>query len=98
MYNSMQGNAFMRRMPFRRAYSDRDWEPKEPKKKGLNRHQRPNTLYMELRGDPDKFFSYVRMKAENFDILVERVQHLIRSDTYCRFSITPAECLMVTLR
>ncbi|XP_069621976.1 uncharacterized protein [Ranitomeya imitator] len=58
-----------------------------------------STLYMELRGDPEKFFCYVRMKAENFDILVERVQHLIkRSDTYCRFSITPAERLMVTLR
>ncbi|XP_069593209.1 uncharacterized protein [Ranitomeya imitator] len=39
------------------------------------------------------------MKAENFDVLVERVEHLIRrSDTYCRFSITPAERLMVTLR
>ncbi|XP_069625422.1 uncharacterized protein [Ranitomeya imitator] len=58
-----------------------------------------STLYMELRGDPEKIFSYVRMKAENFDILVERVQHLIRrSDTCCRFSITPAERLMVTLR
>ncbi|XP_069585820.1 uncharacterized protein [Ranitomeya imitator] len=54
---------------------------------------------MELRGNPEKFFSYVWMKAENFDLLVDRIEHLIRrSDTYFRFSISPAERLMVTLR
>ncbi|KAM4030894.1 uncharacterized protein ACNLHF_018476 [Anomaloglossus baeobatrachus] len=58
-----------------------------------------STIYMELRGNPKKFFNYVRMKAENFDILVARVGDLIhRNNTYCRFSISPAERLMVTLR
>ncbi|XP_069593408.1 uncharacterized protein [Ranitomeya imitator] len=58
-----------------------------------------STLHMELRGNPEKFFSYVRMKAENFDLLVDQTEHLIRrSDTNCRFSISPAERLMVTLR
>ncbi|XP_069588866.1 uncharacterized protein [Ranitomeya imitator] len=58
-----------------------------------------STLYMELRGNPEKFFNCVRMKSENFDILAERVGDLIHSnDTYCRFSISPAERLMVTLR
>ncbi|CAJ0960765.1 unnamed protein product [Ranitomeya imitator] len=32
---------------------------------------------MELRGNPEKFFRYVRMKAENFDLLVEQIGHLI---------------------
>ncbi|XP_077129267.1 reticulophagy regulator 2 isoform X2 [Ranitomeya variabilis] len=58
-----------------------------------------STLYMELRGNPEKFFNCVQMKSENFDILVARVEDLIRrNDTYCRFSISPAERLMVTLR
>ncbi|XP_073402740.1 uncharacterized protein [Dendrobates tinctorius] len=58
-----------------------------------------STLCMDLRRNPEKFFGYVWMKMENFDYLVERIAHLIRkSDTYCRFSVSPAERLMVTLR
>ncbi|XP_077115800.1 uncharacterized protein LOC143770243 [Ranitomeya variabilis] len=58
-----------------------------------------STLYIELRENPQKFFNYVRMKAENFEILLGRVEDSIRRrDTQMRFSISPAERLMVTIR
>ncbi|XP_077119658.1 uncharacterized protein LOC143775419 [Ranitomeya variabilis] len=58
-----------------------------------------STLYIELRENPQKFFSYVRMKAENFEILLGHVEDSIRRrDTQMRFSISPAERLMVTIR
>ncbi|XP_069588343.1 uncharacterized protein [Ranitomeya imitator] len=54
---------------------------------------------MELRQNPDKFFNYVQMRQEHFDVLVELVGDVIRrKDTYMRFSISPAERLLVTLR
>ncbi|XP_077112935.1 uncharacterized protein LOC143768133 [Ranitomeya variabilis] len=58
-----------------------------------------STLYLELRENPQKFFNYVRMKAENFEILLGHVEDSIRRrDTQMRFSISPAERLMVTIR
>ncbi|KAM4034471.1 uncharacterized protein ACNLHF_021105 [Anomaloglossus baeobatrachus] len=58
-----------------------------------------STLYMELRGNPEKFSNYVRILVENFDILVGYVVDQIRkTDTYCRYSISPEERLLVTLR
>ncbi|XP_069613148.1 uncharacterized protein [Ranitomeya imitator] len=58
-----------------------------------------STLYIELRQNPDKCFNYVRMRREHFDLLLEQVGDVIqRQDTRMRFSIAPAEWLMVTLR
>ncbi|XP_069621426.1 uncharacterized protein [Ranitomeya imitator] len=58
-----------------------------------------STLYMELRENPQKFFNYVRMRAENFEFLLGYVEDCIRRrDTQMRFSISPAERLMVTIR
>ncbi|XP_069596974.1 uncharacterized protein [Ranitomeya imitator] len=58
-----------------------------------------STLYMELRQNPDRFFNYVRMRQDHFDVLLERVGDVIRrQDTRFSGSISPAEQLMVTLR
>ncbi|XP_073431990.1 peroxisomal biogenesis factor 7 isoform X1 [Dendrobates tinctorius] len=58
-----------------------------------------STLYMELRQNLDKFFNYVQMRQEHFDLLLEQVVDVIRrQNTRMRFSIAPAERLMVTLR
>ncbi|XP_069620051.1 uncharacterized protein [Ranitomeya imitator] len=58
-----------------------------------------STLYLELRCNPQKFFSYVRMRMEHFDYLVGKIEDVIqRQDTRMRLAITPAERLMVTLR
>ncbi|KAM4033498.1 uncharacterized protein ACNLHF_020406 [Anomaloglossus baeobatrachus] len=58
-----------------------------------------STLYLELRGNHEKFTSYVRMAVNNFDVLLGLVADNIRkTDTYSRFSITPEERLLVTLR
>ncbi|XP_073444648.1 uncharacterized protein [Dendrobates tinctorius] len=58
-----------------------------------------STFYLELRDNPDKFFNYVWIRQDLFEILVERVGAQIqRRDTYLRFSISPAERLMVTLQ
>ncbi|KAM4018808.1 uncharacterized protein ACNLHF_006456 [Anomaloglossus baeobatrachus] len=58
-----------------------------------------STLYLELRGNHEKFTSYVRMSVINFDVLLGLVADNIRkTDTYSRFSITPEERLLVTLR
>ncbi|XP_069582663.1 uncharacterized protein [Ranitomeya imitator] len=54
---------------------------------------------MELRQNLDTLFNYFRMRQEHFDVLVELVGDVIRRmDTYMRFSISPAERLMVALR
>ncbi|KAM4029736.1 uncharacterized protein ACNLHF_022392 [Anomaloglossus baeobatrachus] len=54
---------------------------------------------MQLRRHPERFASYAWMTPDSFDILVGYVEEQIRkSDTYCRFSISPAERLLVTLR
>ncbi|XP_069615894.1 uncharacterized protein [Ranitomeya imitator] len=58
-----------------------------------------STLYMELRQNPEKFYNYLRMRQDHFDVLLEKVGDVIqRQDTHMRSSITPAERLMVTLR
>ncbi|XP_077139379.1 uncharacterized protein LOC143804805 [Ranitomeya variabilis] len=58
-----------------------------------------STLYMELRQNPEKFFNYLRMRQEHFDLLLEQVGDVIqRQDTRMRLAISPAERLMVTLR
>ncbi|XP_069610675.1 uncharacterized protein [Ranitomeya imitator] len=58
-----------------------------------------STLYMELWQKQDKFYNYLRMRQEHFDVLLEQVGDVIqRHYTGMRFSISPAERLMVTLR
>ncbi|KAM4031970.1 uncharacterized protein ACNLHF_019364 [Anomaloglossus baeobatrachus] len=48
-----------------------------------------STVYMELRGNPEKFSNYVQMVVETFDILVGLVADQIwKTDTYCRFLAT----------
>ncbi|XP_069605140.1 uncharacterized protein [Ranitomeya imitator] len=58
-----------------------------------------STLYMELRQNPEKFYNYLRMRQDHFDVLLEQVgDDIQRQDTCMRSAFTPAERLMVTLR
>ncbi|XP_069588349.1 uncharacterized protein [Ranitomeya imitator] len=57
-----------------------------------------STLYMELRQNPEKFYNYLRMRQDHFDVLLEKVvDDIQRQDTRMRSAITPAERLTVTL-
>ncbi|XP_069588426.1 uncharacterized protein [Ranitomeya imitator] len=54
-----------------------------------------STLYMKLRQNQNTFFNYVRMRQEHFDVLLGMSSE---GRTHMRFSISPADRLMVTLR
>ncbi|XP_011858800.1 PREDICTED: uncharacterized protein LOC105556330, partial [Vollenhovia emeryi] len=59
-----------------------------------------HNLFMELQlEDPEKYRRCLRMTADIFEDLVEKLSLLIkRQDTHLRESISPAERLVVTLR
>lgn len=59
-----------------------------------------NNLARELEMDePDMFRQYFRLTPEGFQIVLEKIEHMIvREDTVMRKSITPSERLAVTLR
>lgn len=79
---------------------------KQPRRFGVHPINRARTefgefhhLYPQLRQDPDKFFSYLRMSIESFDLLLSKVQfQLTKQVTNFRRPIPPAERLIVTLR
>lgn len=58
-----------------------------------------NRLYRDARKYSDKFFNYLRMTRETFDLLLEKLEtHLHREDTNFRRPISSEERLVITLR
>ncbi|CAJ0963493.1 unnamed protein product [Ranitomeya imitator] len=56
-------------------------------------------LYQELCRYPVKFVAFCRFSIPGFDNLLHVLRpYLLRQDTCMRFSISPEECLLVTLR
>lgn len=57
-------------------------------------------LYEEIKAeDPEMYKNFVRLSAEDFEYLLEKVTPLIqKKDTVMRKAITPKERLLVTLR
>ncbi|XP_065216250.1 uncharacterized protein LOC135842631 [Planococcus citri] len=58
-----------------------------------------NHLYPGLRKHPAKFFEYMRMSVETFDIILNKIKHFITKETTTfKRPLPPAERLMITLR
>lgn len=58
-----------------------------------------NVLYKQLRNFDDKFYEYLRMTRETYDLLPSKVKgKLTHLDTHLRKSISAEERLVVTLR
>jgi hypothetical protein len=57
------------------------------------------SMFIDLRNNEAKFFSYFRMSIKSFDELQVELSDYIRAkDTVMRFAMPPVEMLAVTLR
>lgn len=78
--------------------SDRQYDV-HPLNKGKEQKSEFENLYPDLRKHPVKFFEYMRMSIETFDMILARIEHRIRKNiTNYKRPITPSERLMITLR
>lgn len=56
-------------------------------------------LYRQLRGDPVRFFQFLRMSVETFDYILDIIKHrLKKKTTNFKKPISPSERLYVTIR
>ena len=56
-------------------------------------------LFHQLKGDPHKFFQYMRMQKSTFDIILETIApYLERQTTNFKKPISAEERLVITLR